>query len=267
MSNGYLTSTFGKNNPLRLNVVNGTTQPTTPANNTLWVNTSTDISNVYLQNDQPTDTTAGNLWLLSNTPSITNANPNCYLDVFQGDISVRQYPYLAYQYSGSTWVRLSTSAGFKVYRDGTWYAPFTTSSTYVGYWYWQKYATVATKPYPSSFNGYTQTASAYYYDNNLSISMNIADSYSAMCTTYLFCEADTSLSITFTTDDAGTVTINGSTVGTLASCTATAYTCKFNRGWNKLVVCYTEGSGGDGWTTSPRLYNNSAFNGMNAVIN
>lgn len=50
-----------------LTVVGGTTQPTSPEKNTIWVNTSTTIGNIYLQATEPTSPAEGDIWVMTGT--------------------------------------------------------------------------------------------------------------------------------------------------------------------------------------------------------
>lgn len=151
-----------------------------------------------------------------------------------------------------------------IYQNGEWITFFAPRDE--GCWTFKKYASGASTPHPSDFVGKTVTATKIFKDSDLSTSMAIGDSYSAMCTTYLYFDADATLSISFTTDDGGSVTLNGWLLGDLTSCTAKTLSCPFKAGWNELVVCFTEGSGGDGWTTSPRLYNHASVKAMYASL-
>lgn len=128
-------------------------------------------------------------------------------------------------------------------------------------WKFEKYEKISS-PTPSSFVGKTPNLIKTYSDGSNNTSMAIADNYSAKCTTYLYFEEATTLSISFTTDDEGSVTLNGNLLGTLTSCQAKSISCPFVKGRNELIVCYAEGSGGDGWTTSPRLYNHTSVKAM-----
>jgi len=122
--------------------------------------------------------------------------------------------------------------------------------TYDNSWYFERYASlssVTSYPHPSDFEGLTPVATNTYNDNNISRTLNIADSYSAKCTTYIWIDAPFTATVIFETDDNGSVTLNDQLCGDLDSCAATAVNLTFVKGVNKLEVCYTEGSGSDGW--------------------
>ena len=136
-----------------------------------------------------------------------------------------------------------------------------------GCWHFYRYNSLATTPTLANCNAASYTAERYYADSALSISLNYSDSYTAKCVTYLYCDEAKTVNIAFCTDDNGTAYLNGTQITTITSCAWTSsIACNFKRGWNELIVIYTEGSGGDGWTTSPKLYNNSAFRYMCADL-
>ena len=100
---------------LNFKVVGGTSQPTSPSENTIWVNTDTAISDWILDYDQPitrSDGTAlsgGEVWL--KTGSASNAAFNA---VKKNGIWV--YPASCNQYVNGAWVAKTV----KVYQSGAW---------------------------------------------------------------------------------------------------------------------------------------------------
>ena len=115
-------------------------------------------------------------------------------------------------------------------------------------WRWDMYSTTSqTYPTVAYLNGLTIAQTRYYADSATSISMKIADSYSAKCTAYGYLTADITASLVFSTDDGGTLTVNDVQLGTCESCKTATYSANLKKGWNKIEVCYQEGSGGDGW--------------------
>lgn len=115
-------------------------------------------------------------------------------------------------------------------------------------WRWDKYSTTSqTYPTVAYLDSLTLADTKYFLDSATSISMNIDNSYSAKCTAYGYLTADKSVSLLFSTDDGGTLTVNDVQLGTCVSCSTATYTANLKKGWNKIEVCYEEGSGGDGW--------------------
>ena len=115
-------------------------------------------------------------------------------------------------------------------------------------WRWDKYSTTSqTYPTVAYLNGLTIAQTRYYADSATSISMNISDSYSAKCTAYGYLTEDKTVDLLFSTDDGGTLTVNDVQLGTCVSCSTATYSATLKKGWNKIEVCYCEGSGGDGW--------------------
>lgn len=95
-------------NVLNFKVVGGTSQPSNPVANTIWVNTSTTISSWIFQSTQPSGT-SGRVWI--KTASSSSAPFNALKSN-----SLYTYPIAAYQYSGSAWVTKTA----KIYQSGSW---------------------------------------------------------------------------------------------------------------------------------------------------
>lgn len=93
-----------------VNVVGGTTRPSNPAVNTIWVNTSTVIGRVFVQNTTPEYPSAGNVWITLK-PSIGNtvniADDRMLFMVGFG---------VAYQYISNAWVTMDA----ELFDGGNW---------------------------------------------------------------------------------------------------------------------------------------------------
>ena len=98
---------------LAIEIVGGTTQPASPKDNTIWVNTDVDIGTVTLAPNVPASPAVGDVWI--NTANKyhsdgTNASTNI--------LKVCEEPYLEVnvlnisQYDGSAWVNRDGSAIF-----------------------------------------------------------------------------------------------------------------------------------------------------------
>ena len=94
---------------LNFNVVGGTTQPTNPGENTIWVNTSTAITDWIFSATQPTNPTNGMVWITIGTFSSVEFNA-----LKKNGIQV--YPISAKQYVGGAWVDKIA----KSYQGGAW---------------------------------------------------------------------------------------------------------------------------------------------------
>ena len=93
---------------LNFKVVRSTTQPSAPAENTIWVNTTTTGKWAF-QIAAPSNPTSGMLWIVaSNTASGFNA--------IRGQNSIYAYPGDVKLYNGSAWV----DAGALIYQNGAW---------------------------------------------------------------------------------------------------------------------------------------------------
>lgn len=98
----------GAGGGLNFQVVGGTTQPTSPKENTIWVNTSTGIAGWVMQSEAPT-ASEGLVWI--NTASKSDA-------AFYADRkhTVTLYPVGAKQFIGSAWTNLESY----IFQNGTW---------------------------------------------------------------------------------------------------------------------------------------------------
>ena len=93
---------------LNFKIVGGTTVPSNPSENTIWINTSTPIADWYLQNTEPT-AIEGRVWIVIGTSSVTPFNA-----LKKNGLYV--YPLTAKQYVSGAWV----SKPISIYRGGVW---------------------------------------------------------------------------------------------------------------------------------------------------
>ena len=95
---------------LNLRIVDGNTQPPSPVENLIWINTETRIPNWYWQADEPTEKETGTLWIGSSSVSsnVLSLLRHNVLEVGIGTIR---------QWNGTEW----EIVGGKVYYDGTWH--------------------------------------------------------------------------------------------------------------------------------------------------
>lgn len=190
-------------------------------------------------------------------------NTNYDTEWSQGTVGSSTTPiYLSNGVLTSTGIPINMLSKLAIYKadilsdDWTYYSDNTVvdETTYANKWYFQKYSSITmTEAALETLNGMTPNLLNYYLDSATSITMNIADSYSAKCTTYLYCQEDCTVLMKFETDDAGEVYLNGEFICSITSCTWTAVQeLSFHAGENELIICYTEGSGGDGWICDPK---------------
>ena len=100
----------GSGLPLDLEVIGGTTQPAQPAENTVWLNTSIEIGEVYLQENQPSDPAAGDVWIDTSAEGTTlEVMQSPYLEIEIGTVK---------QYNGTAW----SAPDVQVYKAGEWHA-------------------------------------------------------------------------------------------------------------------------------------------------
>ena len=94
---------------LNFTVVGGTTQPSSPTTNTIWVNTSTSITSWVFSSTQPTSPTSGMVWFQTSTSAATAFNA-----LKTNNITV--YPSACKQYVSGAWVGKTA----KTYQSSAW---------------------------------------------------------------------------------------------------------------------------------------------------
>ena len=93
---------------LNFEVVGGTSMPSSPSENTIWVNTNTEITSWIFSVTEPTGS-SGMVWI-----SIGTTSPTKFNALEQNNITV--YPLSAKQYIGGTWVNKTA----KSYQSNKW---------------------------------------------------------------------------------------------------------------------------------------------------
>lgn len=95
---------------LNFEIVGGTTQPTNPKENTIWVNTDTEITGYeFTSSTQPTKPIEGMVWILIGTQSPVDFN------ILKKN-NIQIYPLSASQYINGKWTTVSTMS----YQNGEW---------------------------------------------------------------------------------------------------------------------------------------------------
>ena len=94
---------------INFKLVGGTTQPSGPSENTIWVNTSTEINGYAFSVDAPADPVEGMVWIK------TGAASRVAFNLLKKNV-IFVYPMSAYQYIGGEWVMVTA----KTYQDGAW---------------------------------------------------------------------------------------------------------------------------------------------------
>ena len=98
----------GAGGGLNFKVVGGTSTPASPKENTIWVNTSTKITDWIFSATQPTGAT-GMVWISTGKTSTAPFNA-----LKKNNITI--YPISAKQYVGGAWVDKTA----KIYQNGAW---------------------------------------------------------------------------------------------------------------------------------------------------
>ena len=99
----------GGSGGLNFEVVGGTTQPTSPKENTIWVNTSTDITGWAFSVTEPSSPVEGMVWIKTNTSGIIAFNA-------LNKNTIEIYPLSAKQYISGAWVDKTA----KIYQNQQW---------------------------------------------------------------------------------------------------------------------------------------------------
>ena len=99
----------GGSGGVELNVLNGTTQPSSPAENTIWIKTGVSISAWAFPAEQPTGA-EGLLWIQTAAASVVA------FDAVEEDNALMIYPTAAKLYTGGAW----TAVEAFIYQAGAW---------------------------------------------------------------------------------------------------------------------------------------------------
>lgn len=99
----------GGGTPLNFAVVDGTAEPSSAVENTIWVNTPNKITGYYFENTQPANMAEGEVWIITGTPSSTEFNA-------LKKNTIKVYPISAKQLVGGVLVDVTA----KTYQNGVW---------------------------------------------------------------------------------------------------------------------------------------------------
>ena len=88
---------------LNFKVVGGTTEPASPKENTIWVNTDAEITSWIFSSTEPENPSEGMVWIS------TGVSSNIAFNALKKN-SVMVYPFAASQYGGGTWVSVAVKA-------------------------------------------------------------------------------------------------------------------------------------------------------------
>ena len=108
MADAFLQGNGGINQ-LNFNVVGGSSVPSNPKENTIWINTEETVTDYVFSDQQPSDPVSGQVWIVTSYTSsaVFNALKNNYIHV---------KPVSAKQYISDTWV----SKTAKIYQNDEW---------------------------------------------------------------------------------------------------------------------------------------------------
>lgn len=103
-------SVGGGSGDLNFEVAGGTTRPTNPKENTLWVNTAVEFESWIFSADQPQVQEAGMVWFE------VRPSGNLVFDALKGANVLNVAPIAARQYVDNNWELVTA----EIYRDGSW---------------------------------------------------------------------------------------------------------------------------------------------------
>jgi hypothetical protein len=105
----------GVRSELNFTIVGGTTQPSSPSANTIWVNTNVGITNWHIGNySNPTWAGTEGQVLIHAETSKGTSTANAFNAIKNGNLWVA--PLVAHQYVNGAWVEKTA----KIYQDGKW---------------------------------------------------------------------------------------------------------------------------------------------------
>ena len=103
------TNTGGGGASLNFKVVGGTSEPASPKENTIWVNTDTGITSYIFSATEPESPTEGMVWISTGTSS-----PVAFNALKKNGMQI--YPISAKQYVSGAWVEVTAMS----YQNGAW---------------------------------------------------------------------------------------------------------------------------------------------------
>ena len=146
----------GGANPLNFKVVGGTTEPSNPKENTIWVNTDTDITGYYFSHKEIYNMVEGDVWFLVGTTSPVAFDALKKNGIRIDPLTAKQYidgawvEKTALSYIGGEWVNWWNG---ELYKDGDTYDSIT------GGW------SAIARGYNSNYKNYSGTPSVTYNES------------------------------------------------------------------------------------------------------
>lgn len=119
MAIGRTNAGAGGSGGVNFKVVGGTTEPTSPKENTIWVNTSVTIPSWAFSATEPESPVEGMVWISTGTSSTVEFNA-------LKKNAIQVYPISAKQYVDGQWVNVEA----KIYQNGEW-IQWSTLATYL----------------------------------------------------------------------------------------------------------------------------------------
>ena len=99
----------GASGNLNFAIVGGTTQPVNPVENTIWINTNTEITSYVFIPSEPSEASEGMVWISTGISGSSSFN------ALEGN-GIYIYPTSAFQYINGAWVGKAA----KIFKNNTW---------------------------------------------------------------------------------------------------------------------------------------------------
>lgn len=125
---------------------------------------------------------------------------------------------------------------------------------------------MSSAPTLTNIENMTPAAVGYINDMDSYSDWEWADHYVGYMQCYVNCNQDYNLSTSFYTDDKGRFYCNGEALNAISDNGWVGITIPLKKGWNKLIVIFQEGAGGDGAALRTKLSTQSFITEMYANI-
>lgn len=97
---------------LNYSIIGGTTQPTNPTENMIWINTDQTITSILFDAATPETASEGTVWIITSATS----NAGFYMLDIDNILADKIYPIGVKQYIENSWVQKTG----QIYKDGAW---------------------------------------------------------------------------------------------------------------------------------------------------
>lgn len=227
MAIGRTNAGGGGGGGLNFKVVGGTTAPTSPKENTIWVNTGVDIPSWAFSATEPGSPVEGMVWISTGTSSAVAFNA-----LKKNDIQV--YPISAKQYVSSQWVSVEAKSYqgsewhdfvlLTFYKEGVQYVNFTdySDNTSNALTFGESYVTITAPKNKGNHMFSVENIDIRLYKEIYVIYANLQGT-NAQAQIKIMSDDGTSLTRAYRTDANGTVSVDVSNISQPAHVAAMVY--------------------------------------------